>query len=390
MCDWRSLKANGPSALAVENPGADGQDFRTSPRNSPEYCRFRKAKSQRRAQPHEEEHFMKTGIKISLAFVAAAFAAPALANDSTGYLAAGGLVLTRTPDIEMRSEDLYVSEKEIRVRYRFFNTSKADIKTLVAFPIPDLPPLNDNDYALPGSDPVNFLGFETKVDGKPVANGIEQRAEADGSDCTGLLKSLNVPLSPVQEGTRNALNALGAEQKAKLVKAGIAREEEADYGKGMKKYLVPAWTLKSTFHWEQVFPARKELFVEHRYTPSVGGNVGFLINGDGKFNAGILAEYKTRYCVDSDFLAAVRRAQKAAGENRLLPETQLEYVLVTGANWAGPIKDFRLVADKGSPENLISFCATGVKKTGPTQFEVRYKDYTPDRNLQVLIVHRLQ
>lgn len=333
---------------------------------------------------------MRTGIAISLAFVAAAFAVPALANDSAGYLAAGGLVLTRTPDIGMRSEDLYVSEKEIRVRYRFFNTSKADIKTLVAFPIPDLPPPNGREYVLPGGDPVNFLGFKTKVDGKPVTSAIEQRAEAGGSDCTGLLKSLNIPLSPVQEGIRNALNALDAEEKAKLVKAGIAREEVADYGEGMKKYLEPAWTLKSTFHWEQVFPAQKELVVEHRYTPSVGGNVGYLISADGKFNREILAEYKKRYCVDSGFLAAVRRVQKAAGGNRLLPETQLEYVLVTGANWAGPIKDFRLVADKGSPENLISFCATGVKKIGPTQFEVRYKDYTPDRNLQVLIAHRPQ
>ncbi len=102
-------------------------------------------------------------------------ALPTLANDSTGYLAVGGLVLTRSADIEMRSEDLYVSEKEIRVRYSFFNTSKADIRTLVAFPIPDLPALEDNEYAVPGDDPVNFLGFETKVDGKPVASGIEQR-----------------------------------------------------------------------------------------------------------------------------------------------------------------------------------------------------------------------
>jgi Na+-transporting NADH:ubiquinone oxidoreductase subunit NqrF len=86
----------------------------------------------------------------------------------------------------------------------------------------------------------------------------------------------------------------------------------------------------------------------------------------------------------------VQHAKKAAGADRLISETQLEYVLVTGANWAGPIKDFRLVVDKGEPVSLVSFCATGVKKIGATQFEVRYKDYTPDRNLQVLIMHRPQ
>jgi hypothetical protein len=36
------------------------------------------------------------------ALLAIAFAAPALANDSTAELAAGGLVLTRTDAIEMR------------------------------------------------------------------------------------------------------------------------------------------------------------------------------------------------------------------------------------------------------------------------------------------------
>ncbi len=203
-----------------------------------------------------------------------------------------------------------------------------------------------------------------------------------------MLKSLHIPLSPAHESTQKALNALSPEQQAGLVKAGIVREEETDFGKGMVKSVVPKWTLKTAFHWEQFFPARKELIVEHRYMPFVGGNVGYLLSGDRGFNAQILAEYKTRYCTDSDFLAAVLRAQKATGGNRLIPETELEYVLVTGANWAGPIKDFRLVVDKGKPDSLVSFCATGVKKIGPTQFDARYKDYTPDRNLQVLIMHR--
>ena len=38
---------------------------------------------------------------------------PAGANDSTAGLAAGGLVLTKSADIEMRSEDLYLSQKQV-------------------------------------------------------------------------------------------------------------------------------------------------------------------------------------------------------------------------------------------------------------------------------------
>jgi hypothetical protein len=180
---------------------------------------------------------MRIGI-ATLLLLTLAGAVPAPANDSTGYLAVGGLVLTQTPDIEIRSEVLYVSEKEIRVRYRFFNTSRADIKTLVAFPIPDLAPLEDNEYAMPAEDTVNFLGFETKAGGQLVTNGIEQRAVVNGIDYTDLLKSLDIPLSPAHDSAQKGLNTLSQEQQA-MVKAGIVREEETDFGKGMVKSMVP-------------------------------------------------------------------------------------------------------------------------------------------------------
>jgi len=63
-------------------------------------------------------------------------------------------------------------------------------------------------------------------------------------------------------------------------------------------------------------------------------------------------------------------------------------VLTTGANWAGPIGDFRLTVDKGEPDSLVSFCADGVKKIGPTTFEVRHANFTPIRDLNVLILYR--
>ena len=75
---------------------------------------------------------------ILAAALAALLAAPALANDSTAELAAGGLVLTKTDAIEMRSEDLFISEQAVKVRYVFVNTSAAPVTTRVAFPMPDI------------------------------------------------------------------------------------------------------------------------------------------------------------------------------------------------------------------------------------------------------------
>jgi hypothetical protein len=44
------------------------------------------------------------------------------------------------------------------------------------------------------------------------------------------------------------------------------------------------------------------------------------------------------------------------------------------------------VVDKGAPANLVSFCDDGVRKISPTRFEVRHRNWRPDRDLEVLIV----
>ena len=66
-----------------------------------------------------------------------------------------------------------------------------------------------------------------------------------------------------------------------------------------------------------------------------------------------------------------------------------KYVLRTGANWSGPIKEFRLVVDKGDPDSLVSFCGERVRRLSPTQFEVKLNDYTPEGDLSVLILKKL-
>ena len=67
-------------------------------------------------------------------------------------------------------------------------------------------------------------------------------------------------------------------------------------------------------------------------------------------------------------------------------EVWLQYVLRSGANWAGPIRDFRLVVDKGNPRSLISFCGTGVRRLDDRRFELRLQNFSPDRDLDILIV----
>ena len=317
--------------------------------------------------------------------------APALANDSSAELTTGGLVLAKSADIETRSEDLAVSAKAIVVRYRFFNHGPKDLTTTVAFPMPDIvwdgP---DTNIAVPQPDSPNFLDFRTTVDGQPVAAGNEQKAFAKGADITARLAALGVPLAPQSEAARKALDALKPADKDALVKAEIAIPDDFDAGKGWEHHLAPNWTLKSSFFWTQTFPAGRELAVEHRYRPSVGETTGTEI-GSTMIAPDDAKRYATRYCVDKDFIAGARKAQKPDAKGFFtspLFERRIAYVLTTGANWAGPIGDFRLTVDKGEPDSLVSFCADGVKKTGPTTFEVRQANFTPTRDLDVLILYR--
>jgi hypothetical protein len=128
--------------------------------------------------------------------------------------------------------------------------------------------------------------------------------------------------------------------------------------------------------------------IEHRYTPGVGARVGTDIGSTRQSEAAVQAHMR-KYCVDRELVAAVERTMKA--EKATSPpytEERIHYVLRTGANWAGPIKDFRLVVDKGDVDSLVSFCGSNVKKIGPTQFEMRRQDFTPDGDLAILILKK--
>ena len=321
-----------------------------------------------------------------LAFVSAAllYGAPAGANDTVAALTAGGLVFGKTSDIEMRSEDLSISEKEVVVRYRFFNRASADQTVTVAFPMPDVDYSDGNNIAVPDDESDNFLGFRTTVDGAPVKAEVEQKAIVAGKDVSARLKALAIPLMPRAKKTHAALDALPKDKQTQLEAEKIVRAEDFDQGKGMEHHIAPEWTLKQTYFWKQTFPAGREIAIEHRYRPSVGGTVQTSVL-DKSADAATKRDYRARFCADADFVKSVA-AMTRKNKGTPPPEWRLSYVLTTGANWAGPIGDYRLTVDKGRPDALVSFCETGVKKTGPTTFEVRRQNFTPTRDIDIMIV----
>jgi hypothetical protein len=318
------------------------------------------------------------------ALALAGLATAALANDSTATTGAGGLVLRQSADIDMVSEDLYVSVEQVRVHYVFRNRAPRDVNVTVAFPMPnrDLAAMRESDVGYPSD-------FHTEVAGRPVAATLERHVVARGVDRTVMLQGLHIPLAPDAEGTAHiaaALAALPAARLQELRRLGLVEVDEYDAGHGMERHWVPMWTLRDTWYWQQTFPAGRDLVVDHRYRPGAGSSAGtplafrdYRNSADGRAEAAL-------YCADADFVASLDRLTRAGGEGTELPDYRVDYILTTGGNWRSPIGDFHLVVDKGSPRNLLSFCETGVRRIGPTQFEVRHRNWHPNRDLHILIV----
>ena len=328
---------------------------------------------------------MSKAILIALAVASVGLAGAAGANDSVAESAAGGLVLRQTDDIDMLSEDLYVSEERIRVRYVFRNRRAEDVRVTVAFPMPerDFSELRYSDASFPGD-------FETRVDGRPVAMRVERKAMLGGVDHSALLASLGIPI--LSENTlvavSEAVDSLAPDQQRRLESLGLIEAAEYDMGEGMRRYYEPMWTVTEIWHWNQIFPAGRELVIEHAYTPGVGGSAGSILADRGWRETEEGRRYLAEYCIDDAFLAGLDRIVARGTEERpvLLGERWIRYILTTGANWASPIGEFRLVVDKGSPDNLVSFCGSGLRRISSTRFEMRRRDWRPDRDLAVLLI----
>jgi hypothetical protein len=323
--------------------------------------------------------------------LAAGAAMPAMANDTSAELATGGLLFVQNDKVEMRSEDLAISAKEVAVRYRFFNKATSDVTVLVAFPMPEVRiEEQDQNISLPTEDPVNLLAFTTTINGKPVKTQVEQHVFAAGIDRTQLLTSLGIPLAPHLKATNDALDRLPREKWDELVRIGLGEIEQYDIGSGMNKHLSARWSLRTTFYWEQTFPAKAETLIEHRYRPSVGGSAQTSLGSPSSLKEPWYDEYKRKYCLDSDFYASIDRLRKAAKSEFGPPysEQRIDYILRTGANWSGPIGQFHLTIDKGDASSQVSFCGQGIKKTGDTKFEMSKTDFSPDGDLAVLILKK--
>ena len=313
----------------------------------------------------------------------------ARANDSAAELSIGGLQFVRTNDIAMESEDLRISLDRVNVRYQFANTSGKPVTLTVAFPLPDIDLSEADNVALPSTDPVNFVDFETKIDGAPAAFKIDQRAMVGDRDVSALLDQFKLPLLPIG-GREIRVPELPEATRTKLADQGLLLPVRTDE-KGRQQFAV-AWVTKTSALRQQTFPPDRKVIVEHQYRPSVGTNSDTILRRPLRSNKALSAEverYRKDYCVSDAFLAELdKRAGNAPLKASMLQERRISYVLRTGANWAGPIHAFRLSIDPGARDRLVSFCPGRLKPTAANALEFTASDFKPEADLKILIIGR--
>ncbi|WP_316863452.1 DUF4424 family protein [uncultured Cohaesibacter sp.] len=293
----------------------------------------------------------------------------ASANDSTALLEAGGIRLTENYSISLDVEDLYISADQIRIHYEFVNTADYDIKTLVAFPVPEIDSFPDAQYSVQSDDPINFLNFSVTANGVAIKPEIEIKLTVNGVDFTDDILASGLPLSRFSPDYYDRLEKMPEANRRILADKGLI-----DWEPGVDFYGTN-WKMQTIYHWWQTFPAKSRTIIDHAYQPVVGSSF-------------YSTEYEDpaqleRFCPDDGFIQSMRNKIIQSG-NTYAEVDELKYILQTANNWMGPIGDFRLVIDKGAPGDLVSLCINDIRKIAPTEFEFRAKDFVPDQDLDIL------
>ena len=319
---------------------------------------------------------------IFLICIAALISAPALADDSSAMLGAGGLVFTKQADIRMAAENLFISPKQVKVRYEFVNDGKKDVETVVAFPMPDID-VREFFYEPLGTtleNTKNFMGFVLSVDGRAVTPTLDERAVLDGKDVTAQVKAAALPVNIAGSDLGEKVAKLAPDVRKKLAAQGIVETDDND--------THPHWIAKTSYWWHQVFPAGKTVVIEHRYQPVTGQSFFGELSLTTKEQ---WDEVNGNFCIDDATKAAIRakiaRLDKKGANGAYLQSTRTEFVLKTANNWKGPIGKFHLTADKMAPGNVLSMCwGNDLKKTGPTTFESTRENFAPARDIKILVL----
>lgn len=307
------------------------------------------------------------------------------ADDGAAEIANGGLRARHETRVAMVWERLDLSVDQVKVAFRFLNTSKEEVVTEVAFPWPDY----EFSYGVRTWDP-SMLTFTAIVDGKEQPVKPDIHATLDGKDVTPDLKRLGIDIAQFaghdgptdddkhhHEGCQICSNPA---IKDSLFKLGLIEDYNTP---------TPKWKVSLRFHWTQRFPPGREVRIEHSYNPILGEQI--LGMGDLEHQGRQIADFinhpepdesRDPGCADTAFERQASKAKASEHQYGLLA-TWLRYILTSANTWQGPIGDFEMIIHRPKGR-LVTFCWGGpVEKRDADTFVARAKNFRPSREVTV-------
>jgi hypothetical protein len=125
----------------------------------------------------------------------------ALANGAVSEFPAGGVVFKPEKDISIVSEELEIGWNAIHVRYVFESYAPTPIERTIGFPMAEVSLADGPDNVIDRSwrqeqeaDPRNYMAFEVSVNGKSVRPMLHEYAWFNGTNITGKLLEMGIPL----------------------------------------------------------------------------------------------------------------------------------------------------------------------------------------------------
>lgn len=302
-----------------------------------------------------------------------------------------GLIAGQKTPLKILSEDLVISPDLVRVRYVIANDTDTMRHEWIGFPVVDISP---GDLWVKGSplavwsevadrrglDPLDFMAFRVRVDGRPKEAQGQQNAYlfkyghfGPTIPVTDVLKAAGLPLMMLERS--DIIARLPDATKHALYDRHLLEAFEVNPAPGTyPAHYKPAWHVDTTFSWQQDFPAHHRFTVEVGYRPMTAGTAHPIRGGSlvGWPEPGCFADPAAR----SDDWVMRRVMLRSTG-----------YIVMTANYWNGPIGRFHLTLDKQKPNALLSACVDHpLTKTGPTTYEFTAERYAPQNDIRTSVL----
>lgn len=331
----------------------------------------------------------------------------AIADSTVMGLGAGGLEFRTTEKVSMVKELLTISPQKVDAQYVFRNVTAQPVELLVAFPLPVIDFSKKNPRGpytnIPNPNKENFVEFYTRVNGQPVHTKVETKALVGDRDVSAELKKLGIsywiPGNGFNEDrtVQKQLAALSQSAQRHLEQTGVIELGP----KGDDSFPYPRWRLVTLYYWTQNFPVGQEVSIQHVYRPLPSLSEGFssmLQDETGKpvrpstFNGPPEARYPKgaenlkEYCMTDGFWKLAQSKKNLSSYQ----SSEIDFILKTANAWHKPIGEFTLVVETLKPENLVSLCMDGIKKTGPTSFAVTKYNFAPAQDIRLFFLVKVR